>query len=72
MKYTKLILIATLINTLVFFTSLSINYPGQSVIQLTFLNIATVLLGVASAIGWLWLLAKASNTDLHKPYGDKE
>ncbi len=71
MKYTRLIFAATLINTLGFFTALSINNPGQPALELTLTNIATVLFGVVSIIGWLWVLAKVENTDMHKPYGDK-
>ncbi len=72
MNRTKLIFIATLINSLGFITSLSINYPGQSGLKLALSQISTLLFGLASIIGWLWIAAKVNNVDKHKPYGDKE
>ena len=62
-SYTREILLATLITTAGFVAALFINAPEQSALELTLNNIALVFLGVASTIGWTWLIAKFENAN---------
>ena len=57
-KTSKKIFLATLLTTLGFLVALAINVPGQSVLELTLNNIGVAFLGIASLIGWMWLITK--------------
>ena len=60
------ILFTTLLCTLGFLETLSVNAPGQSSFNLTMNNISVTLFSAASIIGWVWLIAKFENRNKGK------
>ncbi len=66
MNWTRLIFVATLVSTFSFVASLASSVVHQTLLVKNLTFISVIFLGVASTVGWMWLVAKAQNVDISK------